>query len=443
MSISIGELSEKVKQSGVDASTPITDEEAAKLKERFKEIVFALYMKYPFYGIIMHKCYIVATRGVPVAGVTQQGKVLVNPVFLDLPPVMQQAIMVHEFCHLAYLHHHRVGGRDPKIWNMATDYIINRDVVHDFGDRDVLPSDALYDNSVGLDMDSEKLYAALEDKMKPPHFGSGGSGGSSRNPVGEAINENNPDIDELTDRAAGQKNPWEDLQSDPTPGGEENEVTVWEGSDEVPETEQEWKEATSEAYQHAKMQGSVPRGAENLVGDLLEPKVKWNKRVVASVSREMTRDELTDFTYSIPNRRFMQSKVIIPEMVGTVNKGAVAIDTSGSMCNYWRQCVADMEHIRKQFSVDLYLMWCDSAVYSHGWIKPRDPLPKVSEGGGGTSFRPPFDYVKEHGIDRELDFMLYFTDGYGGYPQKPQFRTIWVMYTDENPPFGELIKVDA
>jgi predicted metal-dependent peptidase len=101
-----------------------------------------------------------------------------------------------------------------------------------------------------------------------------------------------------------------------------------------------------------------------------------------------------------------------------------------------------MNHVRKQYNIELYLMWCDADVYSHGWIKPNEPLPQVAEGGGGTSFTPPFNYLEEHNLNREIDFMVYFTDGWGSFPDPPDYRTIWVMYQDETPPFGETVRVD-
>jgi len=70
-------------------------------------------------------------------------------------------------------------------------------------------------------------------------------------------------------------------------------------------------------------------------------------------------------------------------------------------------------------------------------------------GGGGTDFRPPFEWVKKN-IDGKPTCMIYFTDmACSRFPEDPGYPTIWVqtetMYSGSHwgdPPFGELIKMD-
>jgi predicted metal-dependent peptidase len=62
-------------------------------------------------------------------------------------------------------------------------------------------------------------------------------------------------------------------------------------------------------------------------------------------------------------------------------------------------------------------------------------------GGGGTSFVPVFKKVEELGITPAL--LIYFTDGYGTFPDEPPpYPVIWVMTEDVTPPFGEVVKVE-
>ena len=59
------------------------------------------------------------------------------------------------------------------------------------------------------------------------------------------------------------------------------------------------------------------------------------------------------------------------------------------------------------------------------------------KGFGATDFRPVFDYVDklmEQGEFENLKGLIYFTDGYGVYPEKmPRYETIFAfLEEDEN-----------
>ena len=60
------------------------------------------------------------------------------------------------------------------------------------------------------------------------------------------------------------------------------------------------------------------------------------------------------------------------------------------------------------------------------------------KGAGGTSFTPVFSYLNEQlksGTLSDLQGLIYFTDGYGSFPEKdPGIRTAMVLYeTDCRP----------
>ena len=59
----------------------------------------------------------------------------------------------------------------------------------------------------------------------------------------------------------------------------------------------------------------------------------------------------------------------------------------------------------------------------------------VLKGGGGTDFRPAFEYVDsliETGEYMNLKGLIYFTDGYGIYPNKmPPYRTAFVFSEED------------
>ena len=67
-------------------------------------------------------------------------------------------------------------------------------------------------------------------------------------------------------------------------------------------------------------------------------------------------------------------------------------------------------------------------------------IPRKMLGRGGTDFRPPFQFVEDKSLD--ISTLVYFTDGMGTFPEEPPYPTAWVMTTDVEPPFGEIIRYE-
>jgi predicted metal-dependent peptidase len=70
-----------------------------------------------------------------------------------------------------------------------------------------------------------------------------------------------------------------------------------------------------------------------------------------------------------------------------------------------------------------------------------EPIPHL-KGGGGTSFVPVMDHLREKKPD--VDVLIYFTDGYGDFGTDPGFDVIWVINNMHvTPPYGKVIRVEA
>ena len=59
---------------------------------------------------------------------------------------------------------------------------------------------------------------------------------------------------------------------------------------------------------------------------------------------------------------------------------------------------------------------------------PLDPNREWAvTGGGGTDFRPVFRYIDEH-YELDPSLLIFFTDGYGAYPERPpQYPVMWLL----------------
>lgn len=94
---------------------------------------FALENKFPFYWRILEALQTVLSYEVDSMAVDALGNIYINPYFvtetLDQDGVI--AVLVHECGHILGLHFFSKGEKDHRLWNVATDYIINRDLLED------------------------------------------------------------------------------------------------------------------------------------------------------------------------------------------------------------------------------------------------------------------------------------------------------------------------
>lgn len=91
-------------------------------------------------------------------------------------------------------------------------------------------------------------------------------------------------------------------------------------------------------------------------------------------------------------------------------------------------------------SMNIHIIQCDSDITSDVIIKDRAGLSRIAgnlkvKGFGATDFRPVFDYVQELIDKREfnnLKGLIYFTDGYGIYPQSPPGYDVMFVFDGQD-----------
>ncbi len=128
---------------------------------------------------------------------------------------------------------------------------------------------------------------------------------------------------------------------------------------------------------------------------------------------------------------------------GKINKLVIAIDTSGSVKG---EIVEGF--IKKTYSIlnstdffrsnfEIHIIQCDTQIQDIAIIKSSKELEDymnnlVLHGFGGTNFSPVFRYVDElyeNSSKKELNGLIYFTDGDGIYPPKmPQYKNVFVIH---------------
>ena len=129
-----------------------------------------------------------------------------------------------------------------------------------------------------------------------------------------------------------------------------------------------------------------------------------------------------------------------------VREFVIAIDTSGSCSGELVRTFVERTYsiLRNQTAfgdkMNIHLIQCDNAIRSATKIESLKQLEKYQEsfwvsGGGGTDFRPVFDYVElllDKGEFEDLRGMIYFTDGYGIFPSHaPDYDVAFVFVDTE------------
>lgn len=132
--------------------------------------------------------------------------------------------------------------------------------------------------------------------------------------------------------------------------------------------------------------------------------------------------------------------------VKRIREFVIAIDTSCSVKGDTVQAfIQKTYNIMKQqqsfFSkINIHIIQCDYRIQSDIKITSQKEFDEYISnmelsGFGGTDFRPVFNYVEElrrKGELKNLQGLIYFTDGYGDFPSKPDYKTAFVFLENQN-----------
>jgi len=204
-----------------------------------------------------------------------------------------------------------------------------------------------------------------------------------------------------------------------------------------------WDKIIAEAYNYAKMVGKVPAGIERHVEAVLKPKIDWRK-----VLRDLILPMIPqDYTYLKPSRRGLSTGVYLPSIAkDRYLEALVAVDTSGSISGQeLNQFLSEIQWIARNFpAFRMTLLSIDADIHDKIELRCFADVQKITglRGGGGTDFRPVFDYAVKH----RKRLIIFFTDGFGTFPERsPNIKTIWVVSPNGAPsknfPFGKVIRI--
>jgi predicted metal-dependent peptidase len=409
----------------------ITPEQLDEMREEvFERIIVArvgLLLRHPFFGNMATRLRILAADDwCPTAAVDGRNLYFNTQFFNKMNNKEIEFVIAHEILHCVFDHLGRREGRDPKLYNIAADYIVNNLLVRDrIGEKpsfidcfqdfkyDTWTSEEVYDDIYEQAKQNGKEFLEQLGEMLDEHLDAEGDGdgtsdaGETKDANGNKVSKNKPKY----------------------------------SKDEMKKIKDEIKESMISAAQAAGA-GNTPKEVARMIKDLTEPKMNW---------REILRQQIqstirNDYTFSRPSRKGWHTGAVLPGMNfdETIDL-CVAIDMSGSISNKQGQdFLSEVKGIMDEYKDYKIKIWCfDTAVYSEDDFSADDGRELTDYeviGGGGTDFDANWTYMKENDIQPKK--FLMFTDGYpfGSWGDEDYCDTVFVIHSHHDKtleaPFG-------
>lgn len=171
--------------------------------------------------------------------------------------------------------------------------------------------------------------------------------------------------------------------------------------------------------------------------------------VVLGEAMKINDDEFDYIFYTYGMKLYKKMPLIEPleyKEVKRIKEFVIAIDTSGSTSGDLVQTFLQKTYniLRQQETfftkINLHIIQCDAQIQEDAKITSQEEFDEYLKtmqirGLGGTDFRPVFEYVDQLRKDKEfvnLKGLIYFTDGYGAFPEhQPDYHTAFVFVDDE------------
>jgi predicted metal-dependent peptidase len=374
-----------------------------------------LRMKSPFFGTLAMFVQFIPSQNISAAA-TDGRDIFFNPEFLkSLPTAQQDGLLLHEILHAALLHPLRLREREPRLWNIAADIVVNGMILRQGGFE--LPQGGLRDEQLEH-LSVEEVYELLQstelDRLPSINL--------------DLLTANAGNV--LKCAAAGTANSQQEHQSQSHKDDSRQVLTA------------HWKQAIQQAtaVATATPAGKLPIGIDRELESIVNPQLDWRSYLWRYLVQTPTDFQGFD-------RRFVGRGLYLEALQGESVRVYLAIDTSGSVgattlglfLSEVRGILGSYPHI----ICDLY--YVDSAIYGPHLLTASSTLP-MPQGGGGSSFVAFFDRIAEIWDEHTQAICIYLTDGHGEFPPiPPVLPTLWVVTPGgldlSHFPFGEAVRL--
>ncbi len=334
-------------------------------------------------------------------------------------------LYLHTLLHCIFYHSFEADKMNRQYWDMATDIAVEHTILDMNLHLTALPSDDMLRSRLEIlkkqagGLTAEKLYR---------HFR----------------------IEEPSEKA---KKEWYKLCH-------YDEHIYWDRREELELSQAEWRKVSERIRADLKSFSKDKNNAESVEQNLKEAMRErydytdfLKKFMVMGESIRVNDDEFDYIYYTYGLRTYGNMPLVEPLEYKDSNKikdFVIALDTSAScrgkvVQDFLQKTYNIMQEGENFFhKINVHIIQCDSEVRQDTKITKREQFDDFMETGkltgfGSTDFRPVFEYVEKLREEQEFDNLkglLYFTDGYGIYPeQMPDYDVAFVfLHEDDNAP---------
>lgn len=235
-----------------------------------------------------------------------------------------------------------------------------------------------------------------------------------------------------------------------------DEHTLWKLPENLEISLEEWKKISERVKADLKSFTKGKAGAETLEKNLEEATRQTydyenilQKFTVMGEDIGINDDEFDYIYYTYGLRQYGNMPLVEPleyKEVHKVKEFVIAIDTSAScrgeiVRQFLNQTYTILKSTETYFQkVNIHILQCDNEVRQDTKITSEEDFETFMKYGkltgfGATDFRPVFEYVdklSEQGEFENLKGLIYFTDGYGIYPEKmPPYEVIFAFLEED------------
>lgn len=425
-------MSKSASKKSINCRTlPYDKDRDARARDRLIQARVAMLLKHDFWGKIATRMRLINADEWCATLATDGRDFYYNSEFVLNLGSIEKVIFgfAHEVLHCIYDHIPRVGDRDRKLSNIAQDYVINADLIHNRVGQAIDEVDIIYDKKY-YGWGYEAVYDDLMQDIEKL------------------------DLDDLVEQLLDDHLEAGDSQGD----GNDEQETDENGnpiSKRRPQFTKEQREAMKDEMREAVLQaaqgtaaGNLPSGVERIINKMTQPKMDWRTLINVKVPSLLK----NDYSFQRFNKKYMQQGIVVPGLdQQEAIEVAIGVDTSGSISQQQlEEIISEVAGIMEMYDEFTIHIWqFDTDVYGYETFtkdNAQDLLNYPVRGGGGTSFEVNWEFMKKEGIEPEL--LIMFTDGmpWGSWGDENYCDTLWIINNpyakDIKPPFGSYANYD-
>ena len=376
--------------SGPEKKNKVSAEKREEISRTLSRFKMEMMKKLPFYGDILMQLPVIADDTVPTAQ-TNGREIRYSPVFFSkLKEGQRNYVLLHEVLHVLLLHWRRRGEREPLLWNIACDYMVNGILdrmkwqMSHYKIPFERPPEGCFTDGYKYPS-AESAYAQLLAESK---------GKKKITYNGRVVTARPADLPGYAEEGSGALSDTE-----------------------AEEAEQQIRKLIRETLaRRGRGEGhwnGIPGEIVSL-GIVKSKKLPWHKLLFEYLQDR----EEEESSYMTPERKYIHMDLIIPGCGRTEDElGEIwaFVDSSGSIgLNDLEQFMTQLSRISKEFHCRFHIAFWDTVVSEiyRDVRKTAEILKCVPHSSGGTDINCVYHYLRENKIRPEV--MLILTDGYFG-----------------------------